>query len=155
MAEREPQWAEENLLAIARDKFILLQTAWGNQDLQLLKKELHPVLYPNWESQIKDQMARGEKNVMNGLSIESMKIVDVKNFTDDEKDEFTVCFDARANDQTISHGVVTKTDNSSFREFWTFEWEKGQWALREVTQRSGWRRFVSAAIIDQSKLGKK
>lgn len=147
MELREPQWSEENLVKIAWKKFMDLQNAWGEQNLVVIKEQLHPTLYNNWETQIKEQKARGEKNVMLGLSINEFRIVDVKNFNDDEQDEFTVCFDAEATDQTTTNGQMTKSEKSKFREFWTFEWEKSDWRLKEVVQSEGWRRFVSSAII--------
>jgi len=147
MAAIEPQWAEERLLAIVRERFMILQAAWGDQDLDTIQKYLHPLLFPLWKRDICGQQARHERNVMSGLSIDALRIVDVKNFQDDERDEFTVAIDARADDQTLVNDQITKHDNSKFREFWTFEWEKGEWLLREVVQSSGWKRFVNAAIL--------
>lgn len=147
MAVVEPQWSEENLVDTAREKFTLLQAAWGEQNLEIIKNNLHPALFPSWETDIKSQISRNEKNIMSGLSISKLRIVDVKNFKDDERDEFTVAIDATANDQTIKDGNIIKSDNSKFREFWTFEWEEGKWALREVVQADGWKRFVNASII--------
>lgn len=149
MMKREPQWAEDKLLATAKDMFVRLQTAWGAQDLDTMRELLHPLLYPAWETDIKAQMVRGEKNILSGLSIKKMRIVDVQNYLDNERDEFTVAFDARANDQTFIENRQEKSSNELFREFWTFEWEQGKWALREVTQRDGWKRFVNAAVINQ------
>jgi predicted lipid-binding transport protein (Tim44 family) len=147
MAAIEPQWAEERLLALARERFMILQAAWGNQDLDTIEKYLHPALFRLWQRDIRSQQARHERNVMCGISIDALRIVDVKNFQDDEKDEFTLAIDARADDQTLVNDQITKHENSKFREFWTFEWEKGEWLLREVTQSSGWKRFVNAAIL--------
>ena len=147
MAEREPLWQEEGLIKGASSEFMVLQTAWGNQDLELIKQHLHPALYSNWESQINAQKVRGERNMMVGLSINKVRIVNVQNYKDNEKDEFTVAIDAKANDQTIVDGKITKEDNAKFREFWTFEWEQGHWKLREVVQANGWKRFVNAHIV--------
>lgn len=149
IARREPQWSEAALLKFANDNFRSIQTAWGNQDLEFLKNELHPILFADWKLQVQELIARNEKNILVGLSIEKLSIVDVQNYSQDESDEFTVCIDARADDQTIRNGEIIKSNNSDFREFWTYEWEKGRWMLREVTQANGWRRFVSASIIDQ------
>lgn len=155
MARIEPQWSEANLLKISKEKFLLLQAAWGQQDLGLIKAHLHQSLYPLWETQIKDQQSRGEKNIMAGLSIKSLRIVDVQNYRDDERDEFTVAFDASADDQTIRGGNVISSNQSSFREFWTFEWEKSEWTLKEVTQAKGWKRFVNSAIVFENKSSRK
>jgi hypothetical protein len=147
MALREPQWAKQRLLAVAREKFLLLQAAWGSQDLDLIRQHLHPTLYPTWETQINSHKENGIRNIMAGLSINEMRIVDAKNFADNEMDEFTVCFDAKADDQMVKNGEVTKSDKDSFREFWTFEWEKDNWVLLDITECGGWKKFVSGHIV--------
>ncbi|MGZ3744993.1 MAG: TIM44-like domain-containing protein [Pseudobdellovibrionaceae bacterium] len=154
MAKREPQWSKENLMKISQTLFVETQTAWGAQDLSALKSILHPMLYPSWEQQIQFQKFKNERNVLVGLSINNIRIVGVQNYADDNKDNFTVCIDAKADDQTIREGKVVESDKSSFREFWTFEWHEGQWKLFEVTQASGWKRFLSAEIIDESSIFK-
>ncbi len=71
----------------------------------------------------------------------------MQNFANDELDSFTVSIDAKANDQTIRDEKIVNSDDSSFREFWTFEWEKGEWLLREVAQTEACKRFVAAEIF--------
>jgi len=149
MAQHEPEWAEERLLAVARDKFILLQAAWGENDLDTIRSHLMLGIYNNWETQINEYKRLGRRNVMEGLSITKMRIVDAKNYRNDEHDEFTVAFDATATDRVIGDPGATPAKRKSFREFWTFEWENGEWRLREITQSDGWKRFVNAAIIYQ------
>lgn len=147
MAEREPNWAKDKLTAFTERRFIELQTAWGDQDLKKMKTLLHPNLYPSWGQQILSQKKRNEKNIMAGLSVEQIRLVGAKNYDDDELDEFTACIDAQADDQTLVDDKIIKSENSSFREFWTFEWEQDQWKLRSVTQANGWKKYVYAPII--------
>jgi len=61
MAAIEPQWAEERLLALARERFMILQAAWGNQDLDTIEKYLHPALFRLWQRDIRSQQARHER----------------------------------------------------------------------------------------------
>lgn len=147
MAKIEPQWAEEKLLAIAHEKFVFLQTVWGKQDLETLKQNLCPALYADWETQIKAQQARDETNILSGLSIISFKIIDVQNHLNDQLDTFTVRFEAFANDQTFRGEKLIKEDRSSFTEFWTFSRDTDQWKLKEITQESGWSRFVRSGTL--------
>ncbi len=153
IALREPQWSEDKLIVLATKIFRDLQNAWGEHDMGTIKNHLHPSLYTDWESQISAQKSRGERNVMQGLSVNNVRIINVKNFSDDEHDEFTVCFDAEANDQTLVGNKVQKEKKEGFREFWTFEWEKGKWTVREITQSSGWKRYIYAPIVDEVNRG--
>ena len=52
MSQREPEWSETKLSALVHEKVILLQKAWSEQNLDTIKEQLHPELYPYWESQI-------------------------------------------------------------------------------------------------------
>ena len=153
MAQTDPQWAEANLCRIASEKFLLLQTAWSKQDFDTMKKHLMPTLYATWEMDIKSQIARNEMNIMSGVSIETTRIVDVKNFKDDERDEFTVDFDASANDMMFRNDKLVKKEssNGAFREFWVFQFHNGEWLVREVVQSSGWKRFMNTSPVFENR----
>lgn len=150
IAKTEPQWAEEKLLATARESFLALQQAWSEQDLTTLKKYLHPDLYPSWEIQIQTQIKNQQKNLMTDVMINNMRIVDARNYLDDERDCFTVCIDASAKDQVINLNNPAKTTtkkSKSFREFWTFGWHQNQWLLLAVYQSNAWKRFALMDIV--------
>jgi hypothetical protein len=153
MAQREPQWNEDNLINTANQIFRDLQTAWGKHDLETIKNHLHPNLYPEWETQIQQQKLRNERNVMVGLSVNNIRFVNVKNMKDNDHDEFTVCIDAEAKDQILSNIQIVKAKFEKFREFWTFDWENGKWTVREVTQSDGWKKYVYSPIVDEMNRG--
>lgn len=143
----DKRWDETLLVNKARQSFFMLQQAWSEQDLVTMKKLLHPSLYPSWESQINAQIANHQVDTMSNVSIKSIMIVDARNYLDDERDCFTVCIDAAADDHTLTNGIVTKKDDGDFREFWTFEWHNNDWLLLEVYQSSAWKKFVLMDII--------
>ncbi len=138
----EPKWAEEKLLEKAKQRFFELQQAWGKQDLLTMKKLLHPMLYPSWHAQIKLQISQYKKNIMLGLVIRKIRIMDACDDIDHEGDFFTVCIDAWADDQTLNHGVIMDSKESDFREFWTFKWHENDWVLLEIYQSAAWKKFV-------------
>ncbi len=148
MAAREPEWNEQKLLDFTRDCFLETQLAWGQQDLEKLSKILHPQLLVLWKAQIENFKRYGERDVLEEPSVKDLRIVDVKNFADDERDEFTVCIDASGRDMKYRGSQIVQGGKlESFREFWTFEREGQRWALREVSQASAWMRFVTSPII--------
>lgn len=147
VAKIEPQWAEDKLLMIACEKFALLQAAWGKQDLETIRQNLCPTLSANWEMQIRAQQQRGERNILAGLSLTSYKIIDAQNHVDNQLDTFTVHFEAQGQDQTFQAEKLLKEDNSPFCEFWTFAWDTDQWKVKEITQESGWGRFVRSGTL--------
>jgi len=154
-AERDELWSEVSLKSTAQEQFFLLQKAWGDQDLSVLEKHMFPEIYVEWADKIKAQIVQQEKNVLVGLELSKIRIVDVKNYIADSSDEFTVALDAKASDQTFVRGELAFFNDGSFREFWTFGWHNGQWLLKEVTQSDGWRRFVNAPVVYEYTAAKK
>lgn len=150
MARREEHWSEANLISTAITIFKEAQLAWSNQDLEVIKKLLHPSLYPSWEFDIKKQISRNERNEITGLSVNEHIIIDVQNFNDNEKDSFTVYIRAQCKDRIIFNNQINSENYEPFEEFWTFEWEQGRWMVLEVTQIKGWSRFVNKKIIDEA-----
>lgn len=147
MASKEPVWSESNLNFISQKLFLKCQKAWGEQDLKSLKEILHPILYPSWETNLKEQKKENCRTRLQNISIGQNRIVDVQNYLNDEYDSFTVCFDAKGDIEFIQDGAVKKVKNVSFREFWTFELHRGRWTVFEVTPASGWKRFVSSQVV--------
>ncbi|MFL5784085.1 MAG: hypothetical protein ACJ76H_05705, partial [Bacteriovoracaceae bacterium] len=69
----------------------------------------------------------------------------------DESDTFTVFFKISCTDSWYQNSSVTSSESSSFEEFWTFEWEKGQWVLRSVAQEKGWKSIVSSPVLYEAR----
>lgn len=147
MQKREPHWAASALISHAHDEFMTLQHLWSEEDIEAMRPHLHPDLFLQWEAELANNRKKGKYNKISNVWVNKVRIVDVQNYKDDERDEFTVAIDATGNDQNFIHGKLKEQTNGSFREFWTFEWENGAWVLRNITQQGGWKRFVNVAII--------
>jgi hypothetical protein len=163
LSQTDPSWKEENLEDCAQESFCEIQEAWCKQDLAKLESLLRPELFSEWKEQIELMQWNGERNVMDGLSIDELRIVDAQKYRDKEKDIFTACIDARATDYTVDKdGEVVDSNTSSlrkqankekseesFREFWTFERHGEKWLLLRVDQSKDWKKSVNAKLIDE------
>lgn len=163
VSKEDASWSEGQLVAHVRKTFFEIQNAWCNQDLEALRSLLHPMLFPEWKAQVEQIRSSGCRNVMEGLNIEDVRIVDIKNFRDDEKDEFTACIDASAEDYTVdgSGAIVDSNTRSgskrkkneksdeSFREFWIYEREGKDWLLRAVKPSDYWKTAVRSPMVDE------
>ncbi|MEZ4814822.1 MAG: TIM44-like domain-containing protein [Bdellovibrionota bacterium] len=152
MEKLEPEWSEASLLNMIQETFFKVQSAWGAKKLEDLKKLLHPTLYDVWSREIISMQRRNEKENWKDARIISMKIVDVRNHADGETDEFTVCIDASVrcvkyrNSQIVQDGRPSRR-----REYWTYEKISSIWVVREISQQSAQKRFVSSAVASYSK----
>lgn len=165
MSQRESEWSESRLNALVREKVLLLQKSWSELDLDTMREHLHPLLYPYWESQINQFKAQNARNLIEHFKIDNLRFVAIGNFLNNEDDRFTVCIDAQcveyniplvADGNSVFNGLTgQKKRPKKFREFWTFEREKNDWKLREISQFSAWTRFIRSEIIYELKNGPK
>lgn len=152
MRQLEPEWNESRLEEQARLKFKLLQDAWSQQDLDVLKRNLTSDLYPRWEAQIQDLKVQNMRNVVEQIEILNVRFVAVQNFIDNQKDTFTVCIDAKCTDVMFHSEMqndykIKSRTKDKFREFWTFERDRGEWKLKAVWQWSTWSKFLNSEIV--------
>lgn len=149
MGKRESSWEQGRLIKEATTLFTEAQHYWSTQDLSGLKRILHPSLYQTWERDILDQKSRNERNEITGVSINDAIIIDVQNFLDNEKDNFTVYFKVSCSDKTYRNSTHVEDGETDFEECWTFEWESGRWTIVAVTQMKGWSKFVNRGIVNE------
>ena len=148
LSQDDPAWKEENLEEYARQTFLQIEKAWCEQDFAQLESLLHPDLFSEWKTQIELLQSNGERNVMDGLRINNVRLVDAQSYQDKEKDIFTACMDATATDYTVGRdGEIVNSNTASrrkqaknekseeaFREFWTYERNGEKWLLLRVDQ---------------------
>jgi len=163
LSQDDPAWKEADLEAHARQTFLQIEVAWCKQDLAQLESLLHPQLFSEWKAQIELMQSNGERNIMEGLRIENVRLVEAQNYRDKEKDIFTACIDAFAVDYTIGKdGEIVSSNTGSrrkqankekslkaFREFWTYERHDEKWLLLRVDQSEDWKKWVDAELVDE------
>ena len=163
LSQNDPAWKEEDLEKYTRHTFLQIENAWCKQDFAELESLLHPTLFAEWRAQIALMQSNGERNVMEGLRINDVRLVDAQNYRDDEKDLFTACIDATATDYTVGRNGEFLSSNTAsrrkqatkekseeaFREFWTYQRHNGKWLVLTVDQAKDWRKSVNAELVDE------
>lgn len=163
LSQDDPAWKEENLEEYVRQTFYQIEEAWCKQDLGRLESLLRPELLSEWKAQISLMQSNGERNVMEGLSISEVRLVDAQKYRDEEKDIFTVCIDATATDYTVGeNGEIVNSNTGSrrkqankekseeaFREFWTYERHGEKWLLLRIDQAKDWKKSVDAELVNE------
>ncbi len=163
LAQSDPAWKETDLEEHARQTFLQIEAAWSKQDLAQLESLLHPQLFSEWKAQIELMQSIGERNIMENLRIDDVRLVEAQNYRDKEKDIFTACIDAAATDYTIgANGEIVSSNTGSrrkqankeksqeaFREFWTYERHDDNWLLLRIDQLTDWKKSVDAELVDE------
>lgn len=163
LSQDDPAWKEEDLEDCVHQSFYQIEEAWCKQDLARLESLLRPELFSEWKAQIELMQSNGERNVMEGLSINDIRLVDAQSYRDKEKDIFTACIDATATDYTVgADGEIVDSNTASrrkqvnkekseeaFREFWTYERHGEKWLLLRIDQAKDWKKSVNAELVDE------
>jgi predicted lipid-binding transport protein (Tim44 family) len=138
IAKSDPKFAPDLLAGTARSTFVLLQKCWQARDYGPMKPLLMPDLYAEHLGQIQGMIRDHEINVIEGLLVDGVDLVNVRYPNDPNGREFTALISATAQDYYIddrTHSFVRGDEEAEpFQEFWTFHLVDGHWLLREIEQ---------------------
>ncbi len=162
MAAKDAAWDETKLEAFVRTDFLRIQRAWCAKDRATLRARLTGSLLDNWLEQLAELQAQGHTNVMENLTLAQIRFVEAKDYAGTERDEFTVCLDARAVDYTVdAAGEIVDSNatsrraranktkqEASFREFWTYYRKDEDWLLAKVDEADHWSDITNEPNVE-------
>ena len=163
LSQNDSAWNEADLEAHVRETFFEIEKAWSEQDFAKLQSLLHPQLFSEWKAQIELMQSNGQRNILEDLAIDDVRLVEAQNYRDKEKDIFAACIDAAATDYTVDKDgkIVSSNTGSrrkqankeksreSFREFWTYKRHEDKWLLLRVDQASAWKKTVDSELVNE------
>jgi predicted lipid-binding transport protein (Tim44 family) len=138
IAGTDPAFKPQILQAHAQEVFQKLQQCWEAREYAPMQPLLTEELYREHCAQIESLKRNHEINVIEGLQVEQVDLVNVRYTDKPDGREFTALITARARDYYVDDqsrefrrgdGVPAR-----FQEFWTFELRGGRWLLREIEQ---------------------
>lgn len=149
LSKIDPQWDEFKLTEHARKSFMQVQKSWFEQNLPQLQAIIHPRMHGAWE----EAFLKSNDLHLDKLVIGNCLLVDYENYQGEESDCFTVYIEAFMSKEVETKGVFIKSKRVGIHlhEFWTFEYERGTWLVREIHQPEKWHKFVHKKIIDHRK----
>lgn len=138
IAKQDPVFAPGTLTETARSTFLTLQKCWQGRNYDPMKSLMMPDLFTQHISQIQGMIRNHEINMIAGLSINRIDLVNVRYTNKPGDREFTALVTATAQDYYIDDRTREKlrgdTSPAQFQEFWTFQLWDGRWLLREIEQ---------------------
>jgi len=118
--------------------FRKLQQCWQAREYEPMKPLLMPDLYADHLGQIRGMMRNHEINVISGLQVDAVDLVNVRYTLRKEDREFTALITATARDfyrdDRTSERLRGDQGPAQFQEFWTFQYYHDAWLLREIEQ---------------------
>ncbi len=138
IAKTDEAFRKDALAGTARETFVKLQECWQAREYGPMQPLLMPDLYAEHCRQIEGQKRDHEINMIEGLTVLGVDIVNVRYTHKADQREFTALFTACARDYYIDDrtNAFLRGDESpaTFQEFWTFQLVEGRWLLREIQQ---------------------
>lgn len=123
----------------AQDIFFKVQSAWNLENTQTLNSLCGAELMREWEQELTNLRARGQKNRMDNIALSSTEITEA--WTESGQDYITVRLQANLLDYTVDakSGALVSGSNSQpveFEEYWTLSRPVGPnaWKLSAVQQ---------------------
>lgn len=138
IAQQDPTVSPEVLTKTTETIFRKLQQCWQAREYEPMKPLLMPDLYADHLGQIKGMARNHEINVISGLRVNAVDLVNVRYALRKEDREFTALITATATDFYIDDRTSERLRGdqgpAQFQEFWTFQYYKDTWLLREIEQ---------------------
>ena len=152
LVQTDKLWNRQQMLERARQVFLRVHLAEDSTDpAQAPLSDLFPGPASALQDQIREQKASGVAVEYRNLCVRKAELLLVRNFSDRNKDEFTVRISAHA------QKIVRKGDRvlseqpyvTPFEEYWTFGRLDEQWKLKEVLPPARGKKLIAEENVDE------
>ena len=137
-AETFPRWDRDFIVGRVKQTFFWLQDAWTRQDLSEANEYLTPGRVQDYQNEIAQMRARGERNVIKEPVLNSGDIEFIDSRLDESSQSFIAMIYASLIDYTVNSAgtIVAGEDHHRlyFTEFWKFVWDGERWLLSDIYQ---------------------
>lgn len=159
ISKQDASWDEQFLKNKVQEVFYKFQRALAEGKSNEIKKLIHPDLYARWKEQIESIKGKNIEELKN-KGVEDVEIADVKNYKQNEKDTFTASIDILESEYTVDKkgNLILENEENEMdvqgmlMEYWTFEKEKEDWVLIDISRDSKWKNFINHHIVDEENI---
>jgi predicted lipid-binding transport protein (Tim44 family) len=152
LVQTDKLWNRKQMLERARQVFLNVLLAQESSDSNSVKAdELFPEAADELKADIADRRKNGVRFEFRNLCVRKVELILVRNYADNNKDEYTVRISAHAqkivtqNDRTISQEEYV----TPFEQYWTFGRLDRQWKLKEILQPAEGQQMIAQENVDE------
>jgi hypothetical protein len=152
LVKTDKLWDRSHMLERSRQVFLNVHLVRESGDsAQVPAADLFPDVAESLRAQIHSWQSDGLKVEYRNLCVRKAELIQVRNFAEMTKDEFTVRISAHAQRIIQKGGRITseQPDVTPFEEYWTFGRLNGQWKLKEVLPPSRGKQKISEENADE------
>ncbi len=152
LAKTDKLWDRTAMLERARHIFLEVYLARESGDpKQVPSEDLSPEVARSLAGQLQQWQAEDMHVEYRNLCCRKVELILVRNFQENEKDEFTVRISCHAQRIVSKSGKTVSKDQdvTPFEDFWTFGRLDGKWKLKEVLPAAEGKKRVGEENLDQ------
>jgi hypothetical protein len=136
-AAKENMWDLSNLQLTAETAFFKFQDAWTERDLSKMSSLITYSFYNRYRLQLDEMKAKGEKNMIESISIASTNIICCRDYKNNQADTFSALIKGSLIDYTIKENTDrlikgSKSQKEKFTDYYVFTRDGNSWLLNEV-----------------------
>lgn len=152
LAQTDKLWDRQKMLERARHVFLEVYLAREAGDPKTVPAD---DLYPETAKSLADQLQQWQAQDMRveyrNLCVRKVELIHVRNYQENEKDEFTVRISAHAQKIVNKSGKTVNEDQyvTPFDDFWTFGRLDQKWKLKEVLPTAEGQKRMEAENLDE------
>jgi predicted lipid-binding transport protein (Tim44 family) len=135
ISESDSAWTIGELKVRIEQAYFAIQFAWRDRDASSAREYMSERLFQSHDSQLQDMKRNGTKNVMKSISLNAVKIVEVLDYNNDEKDRFVALIEGAMIDYLVNdagEAIDGDEEERNFKELWRFKREPHGWVLDEI-----------------------
>ncbi|NYZ77733.1 TIM44-like domain-containing protein [Candidatus Micrarchaeota archaeon] len=152
LAQTDKIWDENGMRDLARESFILVNTATEQRNLTKVQDRLTPKLYAILNAEINGLLAKGQIEQKRNLTVRNVEIVLIRNYNDRYKDEFVAWISGQAQkvifDLASGRPVGGDAYVRDFEEYYTFRRNGDRWFL-DMIEDADRSEYIKNANIDE------
>ena len=158
LVQTDKMWDRQSMLETSRRTFIELMTAWESGEVSApVEADLFPEMVLSLREQIAQQRGQGVTLEFRNLCVRKVELILIRNFDENEKDEFVVRIRAHSQRIMMQGGAVAHQDDDvvPFEQHLTFGRVKisdtieKRWRLKEILGDSEGSDLIARENLDQ------
>lgn len=145
-------WNRQQMLEWARQVFLDVLLAQEAGDSAAIKADqLFPDVAEDLKKDIEQRRQKGVRLQFRNLCVRKVELILVRNYADNNKDEYTVRISAHAQKIVTQDGRTVSQEEyvTPFEQFWTFGRLDRQWKLKEILPPAEGQQLVAQENIDE------
>jgi len=152
LVQTDKLWNRKQMLERARQVFldVLLAQETGNPD-SVKADELFPEVAEDLKADIHERQEKKMRLEFRNLCVRKVELILVRNYADNNKDEYTVRISAHAQKIVTQNGRNVSQEEyvTPFEQYWTFGRLDRQWKLKEILPPAQGQQMIAQENVDE------